>query len=171
MTERRTRKNSLRLQGYDYRSPGYYFVTILSFQRQEIFSKVIDKKVNLTNLGKIIQRHWLSIPTKKPGFDIDAFVIMPNHIHAIIRILNNPRIRKDDNSAVPFAKADSLSVLIRTFKGSVTKSVRKELGSAPPQIWHRSFNDHIIRDSEALDTIRFYIKSNPWRWDNERDIY
>jgi len=171
MTDQTTRRNSLRLQGYDYRNPGYYFVTILAFQRQCLFGEVLEKKVHLNQLGEIVKHHWLSIPKKKLGFDIDAFVIMPNHLHGIVRIMNTVQKQIAEENMLAFAKANSLSVLIRTFKASVTKSARKEIDDYPPKIWHRSFNDRILRDSESLDAIRFYIKSNPWRWKKEKNIY
>ena len=167
----KTRKNSLRLQGYDYRTPGYYFVTISSYQSQHLFGEIHDKKMNLNQLGEIVKYHWLLTPGKSPIVELDEFIIMPNHLHAIIRILNTNQIPVNEDPTLKFAKAHSLSVLMRTFKASVTKTTRKTLSQPSLQIWHRSFNDHILRDDESLDAVRFYIRSNPTRWENEKNVY
>ena len=171
MREFKTRRNSLRLQGYDYRTPGYYFVTISTYQSRHLFGEVHNKKMHLNRLGEIAKYHWLLTPEKSPFVDLDAFIIMPNHLHGIVHILKTNQIPADENTALKFAKARSLSVLMRTFKASVTKTVRRALNEPPPQIWHRSFNDHIIRDNESLENVRFYICSNPARWDEKQDIY
>ena len=127
--------------------------------------------MHLNQLGKIVKCHWLLTPEKSPFVELDAFVIMPNHLHGIVHILQTNRIPTDENTSLKFAKAKSLSVLMRTFKASVTKTVRKTLNEPPPQIWHRSFNDHIVRDEDSLEAVRFYIRSNPARWGEKQDIY
>lgn len=160
----------MRLPGYDYRIPGYYFVTILAFQRQNLFGEIIGKKMHLNELGKIVQYHWLLTPEKSPFVELDAFIIMPNHLHGIVRLLNTTLIPTIEDPSLSFAKAHSLSVLMRTFKASVTKTAKKTIPEPPPQIWHRSFNDRILRDNESLDAVRFYIRSNPSRWEEEKDI-
>lgn len=171
MTNFKTRRNSLRLPDYDYRTPGYYFVTILAFQRQDLFGEVINKKMQLNSLGKIVKYHWLLTPEKSPFVELDAFIIMPNHLHGIVHILHTNRIHQDDNTSLKFAKARSLSVLMRTFKASVTKTSRMKMADPPPKIWHRSFYDHILRDDESLEAVRFYIRSNPARWEEKQEIY
>ena len=79
-------RHSNRLAGYDYRQPGAYFITLVSWHRKCIFGTVTDGKVELTSIGKIIQSEWRKLPNHFPTARVEAFVIMPNHIHGIIVI-------------------------------------------------------------------------------------
>ena len=79
-------RRSIRLKGYDYSQAGAYFVTICTQDRQCLFVNVLDGKMNLNNAGEMINRIWHEIPEYYPGIDIDAYQIMPNHIHGIIMI-------------------------------------------------------------------------------------
>ncbi len=79
-------RKSIRLKEYDYSSPGAYFVTICTKDRAEIFGNVVDGKMILNELGEIVNRCWLEIPTHFPHAHLDEFVIMPNHMHGIIEI-------------------------------------------------------------------------------------
>ena len=164
MSNHNPRRNTLRLPGYDYRNPGYYFVTIDTYQQQFLFGEVIDARMHLNPLGEIVKRHWLIIPRNARFIHLDRFVIMPNHMHGIVHIMNSaPEVPKEPFPTAEI-KANSLSVIIRTFKAAVTRSANRELEAPPVKIWHRSFNDRIIREEESLDDVRFYINNNPKRW-------
>ncbi len=80
------RIESTRLPTYDYSSNGYYFVTICTHQKHCYFGKIVNAQMQLSQLGKIAQKHWQEIPKHFDGVDIDEFVIMPNHVHGIIVI-------------------------------------------------------------------------------------
>jgi REP-associated tyrosine transposase len=77
-------RRSLRLDGYDYSQPGAYFVTICTGNRECLFGEVIDDEVRLNLSGRMVERWWRELPRKFRGIDIDAHVVMPNHIHGII---------------------------------------------------------------------------------------
>src|SRR3990170_467176 len=77
---------SARLTGWDYTSPGYYFITICIYDHQPFFGQVMNGQIALTPLGDIAREYWLGIPTHSPRTDLDAFVIMPNHMHGIVVI-------------------------------------------------------------------------------------
>jgi len=82
------KRRSLRLQDYDYRGAGAYFVTICSFQRECLFGEVVDGEVRLTPFGEIVREEWLNTAALRPHVDLDAFVVMPNHFHAVIFIMH-----------------------------------------------------------------------------------
>lgn len=82
-------RRSVRLPGYDYAQPGAYFVTIRTRQQQRLFGDIIDGTVHLNALGWQVKHCWLAIPRHFPHAELDVFVIMPDHIHGIIRIIHD----------------------------------------------------------------------------------
>ena len=80
----RHHRHSIRLKGYDYTRPGAYFVTICTHERICLFGDVVNGKMELNEYGDIAQECWLAIPEHFANARLDAFVIMPNHVHGII---------------------------------------------------------------------------------------
>jgi len=74
----------LRLAAYDYTQPGAYFVTVCTADRACVLGHVADGSVVLNNIGLIVQDTWTSFATRYPGAAVDEFVVMPNHVHAIV---------------------------------------------------------------------------------------
>jgi putative transposase len=81
-------RHSIRLKGYDYSQAGGYYLTIVSYQREPLFGEILNGEVQINPLGTIVQDCWLEIPTHFPHVVLDAFVVMPNHIHGILFIHN-----------------------------------------------------------------------------------
>ena len=79
-------RRSIRLMGYDYSQPGFYFVTICTHQRQLLFGDVVDGMMVLNDLGEIVANEWVKTPTIRPNVKLDEWIIMPDHIHGIIAI-------------------------------------------------------------------------------------
>jgi REP element-mobilizing transposase RayT len=77
-------RQSIRLKGYDYSSPGAYFVTICTHQRQCLFGEIVDGEMRLNQIGQLVRSQWLKIPYHHTHVELDAWVIMPNHIHGIL---------------------------------------------------------------------------------------
>jgi REP element-mobilizing transposase RayT len=77
-------RRSIRLQGFDYSQTGAYFVTICTRERACIFGEVIDGEMRLNNAGDVVDQCWLAIPRHFPDVDLDAYVVMPNHVHGIV---------------------------------------------------------------------------------------
>jgi len=80
----RHHRHSIRLKGHDYTQPGAYFVTICTRGRECLFGKIVDGEMRLNDAGEIAQRGWEDIPRHFPLAELEAFVIMPNHLHGII---------------------------------------------------------------------------------------
>ncbi|GAB6283200.1 MAG: transposase [Ignavibacterium sp.] len=178
------RVESARLKGWDYSTPGAYFVTIVTYNRQNLFGEIKRGRMILNDDGKNVYQCWLDIPKHFPHVELDEFIVMPNHVHGIIVIkyqyLNNSV--ETQNSVVEtqnFAslrniyisgnqfgpQSKNLGSIIRGFKIGVTKWYRN-LG-IDKNIWQPRFHDHIIRNEKELHNIRQYIKNNPLNWDND----
>ena len=79
-------RHSIRLEGYDYSQNGAYFVTLCTWQRKELFGKIVAGEMQLNNWGKIVEEAWLHTNHAFPNTIMDLFVIMPNHFHCVILI-------------------------------------------------------------------------------------
>lgn len=157
-----SRRNSLRYPGYDYASPGGVFVTIVTHNRQHLFGEIRDAEPALTPAGLAVERRWHQVPDRFPGVMIDAFMVMPDHIHGILVI------GARDADEMPTA-----GEIVRWFKAMVLSdySIGVRDNAWHPyngRLWQRGFHDHIIRGERDLMLIRQYIDANPARWcDNQ----
>ncbi len=80
-------RRSIRLSQYDYGQPGSYFITFCTNNRACILSSILDGKITLLPIGKIVEEEILRTQTIRENVTIDAFVIMPNHVHLLVTIL------------------------------------------------------------------------------------
>jgi putative transposase len=96
-------RRSIRLKGYDYRQAGGYFVTMVTQGREELFGEVVNGEMILNDAGEMIVRWWLQLPNKFPNVNVDIFVVMPNHFHGIIFIIDDAKLSivGDDLRVVP----------------------------------------------------------------------
>ena len=156
-------RRSIRLPDHDYRRPGAYFVTICAKDRARQFGDIISGAVRLSRAGRIAHELWLAIPRHFTHVQLDEFVIMPDHVHGILKLLANSddrrRLRRFAD-AVP----GSLSTIIGAYKAEVTKRVNALRDAAGESVWQRNFYEHVIRSPRALQAIRTYIRDNPRRW-------
>lgn len=157
------RRNSLRHSHHDYTRPGAYFITICAHKGISIFGRIVDAAVDLNPLGQIAHQAWLDLPSRHHHIDVDPFVIMPNHVHALIWIrVEGPTT----GTAREFGKAvaGSISTLVNAYKVAVTKTaINAGLIPGPP-LWQGNFYDRIVRDERELANIQEYIRTNPARW-------
>ena len=163
-------RKKLRLENYDYQSPGAYFVTICTQGHLSTLGKIVDQNVELTWKGEIVQDLWVEISQHFSYVKLDEFVVMPNHLHGILWIVEQndsiPSKRKNPNSVNP--QTGSLSVIVRSFKSAVTRKVNQTSHTPGSGFWQRSFHDHILRDDQDLDQHRTYIMENPIRWELDK---
>jgi len=145
-----------RLPGYDYSKEGWYFVTMNCYG--ECLGKIINQEMKLNESGNIVSHCWDDLPNHYNNCILDQFIIMPDHVHGIIRIGKNGS--DVGNGLKPFRtdKKSNLSEIIRGFKTFSSKRIHV---INPIFRWHKSFYDRIIRDEKGLMTIRNYIKDNP----------
>lgn len=151
-----------RLKEYDYSQPGAYFVTICTRNREKLFwmehvgADIIRPETPvcalLSEYGKIAERAIRAIPEHYSGVAADQYVVMPNHIHIIVRI---------SETGGRMISAPTLSTVI----GQLKRSIAKQIGRP---VWQRSFYDHIIRNDDDYRTIWEYIENNPAKWKEDR---
>ena len=187
----RQRRSSLRLKGYDYSRAGAYYVTICAHHRVEVFGEVVNGVMNLNEVGLIAQQEWLRTE-QRSEVALDEYIIMPNHIHAILWIITEeehdmgeilrrgmacpwgmarhaptdpPFVERQFGKPIPH----SLSSIIGSFKSAVTRAIRNVLSGMRATVWQRQFYDHVVRNEADLHRIREYIWNNPARWDCDRE--
>ena len=173
------RIESSRLKGWDYRTPGYYFVTICTENREHYFGQISGGSMHLSAVGEIAAQYWREIPLHHVNGELGEFVVMPNHVHGIVLIreygetfrggvatLRATSLREPEKSEIS-PKAGSLSVIIRSYKSAVTKW--KGLNGFNEFAWQVRFYDRIIRDEQSFQKIRAYIFDNPVNWELDKD--
>lgn len=84
----RHHRRSIRLPGYDYTQEGAYFVTLVTANRECLFGDVVDGRVVLSTYGKIAEWFWRDVPRHAKTVQLDAYMVMPNHVHAVLWIAN-----------------------------------------------------------------------------------
>jgi REP element-mobilizing transposase RayT len=157
-------RRTTRLAGYDYTQPGAYFVTICSYRKERILSKISMETINLSPIGLIVDEELHRTSILRGDIVIDRYVIMPNHVHAIIQILEGPTPVGAHRDAPLHRPGRSLGSIIGQFKGSVTLRVRKHNRDPDYRVWQRNYYEHVIRDEKDLNRIRRYIQDNPAQW-------
>lgn len=148
-----------RLKHYNYSQGGYYFITICTYKRRIVFGKASIKGVELNDYGKIADKCMVELPKHVKGIEIHEYIIMPNHIHAIIVGTRHALSLRDRRNNV-------LSVAVGSFKSAVTKHIKRK-GPYSTFKWQRSFYDHIIRTEKAYLKYREYIRTNPEKWGDD----
>ncbi len=171
-------RRSIRLKGYDYTQPGAYFVTLCTQGRAHLFGEVVDGEMRLNEAGLVAEQCWRAIPDHFPHTVLDAYVVMPNHLHGIVWIVVGARHAVPlPTPAVPLPTAEqfgrpvpaSLPTIIRSFKSAVTNRINALRQTPGASIWQRNYYEHIIRNEDALNRIRTYIQENPLRWARDRE--
>jgi REP element-mobilizing transposase RayT len=159
-------RRSIRLKDYDYASEGAYFVTTVTQGRVCIFGEIVDGKMRLNRYGEIVQEWWNEIPIHFPNVEIGAFVIMPNHVHGIIFILDQRTgaVFPLHNGPKPL-RISTLGQIIAYFKYQSTKEMNLADGTGTiAKFWQRNYYERIIRNEKELKQKTDYILDNPSRW-------
>jgi len=162
-------RKSTRLPHYDYSSPGYYFVTVCTYNHQCIFGEVINEKMILNKLGDVVQNCWDAIPSHIPDTKLDAFKIMPNHIHGIIFITDVGVMHASPLRNQSGPKPRSLGSIVGSFKSACTNRINRIRNTPGNPVWQRNYYERVIRDEDELNQIREYIVHNPLKWDLDRN--
>ena len=162
-------RRSIRLQGYDYRRNGAYFVTICAHNRVPLFGEIINGEMRLNEAGRIAQRLWNELSQHFSHVDTDAFVVMPNHVHGII-VIEDTHVGARHASPLHRSHKSpraALGTIVGSYKSAVTKQVNRELGAPGIPVWQRNYYEHIIRNEASLHDIRNYIIHNPVQWSDD----
>ncbi len=172
-------RRSIRLHGYDYTQAGACFITVCTHNRECLFGDVVDGEMRLNEIGLIVQDEWMKTAVLRPCVVLDAFVVMPNHVHGIIVLTGDCRgtlQRAPTDHRAPTAHgthtieqfgkptSNSIPTIVRLFKSAATKRINEYRRTLGVPIWQRNYYEHVIRSEESLKRIREYIVHNPSRW-------
>ena len=145
-----------RLTEYDYSTNGAYFVTICTHNRMKILSAIVGDGFPVPKpYGMIAEEFIRQIPVKYPTVMVDKYVIMPDHLHFLLRI------DADDGTGNP---SPTLGNVIGWYKYQVTKQINLRANHNGEKIFQRSYYDHVIRNQQDYDEIWEYIENNPRKW-------
>jgi putative transposase len=158
MNSTNPRRQTIRLQEYDYASDGLYFVTICTDRRASLFGEIVGAKINLNDAGKIVDEVWSGMF----GFleDADMWIVMPNHLHGIVTIAD---IAAGGSRTAPTRKP--LGRLVGAFKTVTARRINELRGTPGAVVWQRNFYEHIIRDERSFERVIAYIHDNPASWE------
>jgi len=169
---------------YDYSQLGGYFITICTHNRRCVLGDIVDGRVVLSDVGKVVEEAWKGIPKHFESTKVDKFQIMPNHMHGIVDI--KEMIPRGDVTLAPVKPCKGLinqtptghwslmkqpglplGKIMRSFKAKCAKLIHKSCDASFR--WHRNYHDHIIRDDIDRYFIEQYIELNPLMWELDRD--
>ena len=162
------KRKPLRLEHYDYSTPGAYFVTICTQDRKCILSDIpvgeqlAAPETLLSPLGRIVDEQIRQLPIRFPSLSVDNYVIMPNHVHILLTLRRNAQ---GTGTAAITGGASSSPTVVAVVQA--LKSLTARLASDHFQVkplWQRSFHDHIIRNEQDYREIWNYIDGNPGKW-------
>jgi putative transposase len=158
-------RRSLRLKEYDYAQSGAYFVTLVAHNRQCIFGQFVNGDIALNEFGQIVSEEWTRSAAIRQEIELDAFIVMPNHIHGIVIITNRSVGATGRSPLLAGPPKHSLGPFIGGFKSAATKRINEIRSTPGLPIWQRNYYEHIIRYEESLDRIREYVLTNPAGWE------
>jgi putative transposase len=169
-------RRSIRLPEFDYTQNGVYFITICSHNRTHIFGEIVNGEMNLSRIGEIAQQCLLEIPDHFGNSELIASVVMPNHLHLLIGIINEDKSgttcrAPTNNKSASFSKpiSKSISTIIGSYKAAVTKIIIRAIDIDQKVIWQRGYYEHIIRNEEDLKSSYEYIILNPANWGKDSE--
>ena len=164
----RPRRRPLRLEGYDYSRDGAYFVTVCTAGRRNLFWE--DAAVGagprparppLNAYGELVAQIWAALPDHIPNLILEQFVVMPNHIHGLLRI-------EGDRAGLEPAPTVPLGEIVRQLKTFSARQINQIRGTPGAAVWQRGYHDHIVRDEDDFLRIWSYIEENPLKWELDR---
>jgi putative transposase len=171
---------SSRLKNWDYSTPGIYFITICAVYHNKFFGKIINNQIALSDKGNIVKEELLKTFEVRKNIKLHEYVIMPNHVHMLMEIINDNLDRdvlqqsrdvacyvstNTENELKYFSKisprSNTVSSTIRSFKSAVTKRINQKKVFFG---WQPRFYDQIIKYREEYLNIKKYTRDNPDNW-------
>ena len=180
------RIESIRLQTWDYSSRGYYFITICVKNRIHALGYVNNGKMILSKQGQIVQEQWNDLINHYNDIELDAFVVMPNHVHGIIIVtsvgaihvgaipvvgaIHELPLRRQQPTPIHIIRRKMLiPKIIGRFKMQSSKKINDCQNTNGQPFWQSRYYDHIIRNENSLYKIQRYINNNPLKWECDRN--
>ena len=153
------KRKIIRLPGYDYDQPGYYFITICTREKKKLLCNItVDNLVDgaipqMFPYGMIVEKYLKNMQEFYGDIFIDKFVVMPNHIHLLLHIPAAENMIPDK----PMIKKNRIGRFVGTFK-------RLCNGESGENMWQSRSYDHVVRNEQDYQKIWNYIACNPGKW-------
>ena len=168
-------RRSIRLRDYDYSQSGGYFITVVTNLRERLFEDIVNGEMRLNEFGGIVKNEWFKTRELRPNVELfeEEFVVMPNHVHGIIWLIDDcrgtaRRAPTVEQFGVPVP--GSIPTIIRSFKSAVTKQINMLRQTAGTPVWQRNYYEHIINSDRDYDQIAEYIYTNPQNWKKDGEF-
>ena len=150
-----------RLATFDYSTPGAYFITICTQNKRRLLSSVVGQglapaELHLTAYGRIAEEQLFLLEKRYPTLKIDQYVIMPNHIHAILILAE----------ATDQIQSPAIPDIVGAYKSLTTKACNRLTPIG--KLFQTSFYEHVIRGQADYDEIAQYILNNPKQWELDK---
>jgi putative transposase len=182
----RLQRRSVRLQEFDYGGNAVYFITICTAGREMLFGIVRDGAMAMNEFGWIVWEEWENSAKIRSEIVLNDFVVMPNHLHALVTIVPHEGDESDrqipsseENRVADETRAHSRAPLRRTprslgsfvagFKSAATTRINTLRGTAGTPVWQRNYYERIVRNEHARSQIASYIEFNPMQWSIDRE--
>jgi putative transposase len=168
-------RRSIRLRGHDYSAPGATFVTVCLRDRRCLFGDVVDGVMICNVFGGVVTDMWKALPGHHAQVLLDAFIVMPNHVHGIIVIRRPTRPDRRGDACVAPTTADakprpagpacgSVGAIVGSLKSAAAQHINGLRGTPGARIWQHGYYERIIRNEGELNRIRQYVAENPQHW-------
>lgn len=182
-------RRSIRLREFDYSSIGGYFVTTCVQNRECLFGNIMEGVMVLNDAGRVVESAWKSLSERFPSIELDAFVVMPNHVHFIVTIVV-PGEDEDDGAAQTARAtqgcaptfnlhtmenragqgcAPTLDRIVGAFKSISAAQVNRLLSRTGQPLWQRNYYERVVRNETELNGFRDYIIHNPLKWEDDTE--
>ncbi len=185
------RSESHRLKDWNYAIPSVYFITICTQEKLYLFGEIKEGILILNENGIIVENEINKSIDIRKNMVFHNYVIMPNHVHFLIEILNvdtqdvdtqdvdthssaynnNNKTNIDNNTIHTHSRAylrlmpKSISSFVAIFKSVTTKQINDLRKTPHEKIWQNNYHDHIVRDENSFNHIATYIDNNPLNWE------
>jgi REP element-mobilizing transposase RayT len=147
-----------------------YFVTICTAQRRCVLGRIYKDESVLSQIGEVVRTCWLETPFHFANLEMEAFVIMPNHLHGILIVHPERQNFKSQSQGKELIESfgkpvvGSIPTIIRSFKAAVTTGARGVGLLQNRPVWQRGYFERVLRDSREFISVTDYIHLNPIRW-------
>jgi len=170
-------RRSIRLRDYDFSAAGAYFMTICAWNRDCLFGDIVNGEMVLNDLGRLVFAEWNRTPEIRKEIELDVAVVMPNHFHGIICIVDdgtNVGATGRSPLTTPAAvtsgpRPRSLGAFVGGFKAATTKQINIIRNNPGCPVWQRNYYERVIRNDNELARAREYIMNNTLHWDNDEN--
>ncbi|KPA15998.1 hypothetical protein MHK_003803 [Candidatus Magnetomorum sp. HK-1] len=164
-------RNSIRLKNYDYSQTGLYFITICTQNHEHLFGEIQNHRMFLNDAALMLDIQWNELLKRFKNIKLHEYVIMPNHFHGIISILDKCM---SEHKVRPYGTLDgTIGRIIQAFKSITTHQYtwgvkQHNWQRFDKKLWQRNYWEHIIRNENEFDSISQYIIDNPKKWKNDK---